>query len=86
MKRISLAILLGVATLAQADSDDRAEQTRRYMAVRFREADMDGNGSLSKQEAERRMPYVARNFEAIDGDRNGQVSAAELQAHLARRH
>lgn len=84
MKRIFLAILLGGATLAHA-ADDRAEQTRRYLDARFREADVDGNGTLSKQEAERRMPYVAHNFETIDADRNGQVDPRELQAHHARR-
>lgn len=86
MKKFVPAILLVAAAGAQAGPDSGAEQARRYMDARFREADTDGNGSLSKQEAERRMPYVAQNFAAIDADRNGQVSAAELQAYNARRH
>ncbi len=59
-------------------------------AERFKRADSDGNGTLSRAEAEKGAPRFAKHFDAIDANRDGQVSPAEIAAwrntHAAQAH
>jgi hypothetical protein len=48
----------------------------------FRNADKDGNGTLSRAELEAWMPDAAREFNRIDTNRDGQVTREELQQYL----
>ena len=48
-------------------------QALAKLEAQFRAADVDGNGSLTAEEA-KRFGFVARNFEAIDTGRRGAVS------------
>lgn len=57
----------------------RAERQARF-AERFKQADTDGDGSLSKVEAEKGMPRLARRFDAIDADKDGRVTRDEIEA------
>lgn len=50
------------------------------MDKRFKSADTDGNGMLSRAETEKGMPRLARRFERIDADKDGQVSRDEIAA------
>jgi len=45
---------------------------------RFRDADRNGDGRLSRVEAQA-MPFVARNFDAIDANRDGYITRDELR-------
>ena len=47
---------------------------------RFRQADSDGNGMLSQDEAARGTPWIAKNFDAIDADKDSQVTRDEIRA------
>lgn len=49
---------------------------------RFKKADSDGNGTLSKEEAEKGMPRLAKNFDAIDTNKDGQISPDEIRAYM----
>jgi collagen type III alpha len=51
------------------------------MIDRAFEADADGDGKLSKEEAPERM---RENFDRIDADKDGSVSKEELTAAFAR--
>ncbi len=62
----------------RADPEKCRQEREARMDERFRKADADGNGMLSRAEAEKGAPMLARHFEAIDADRDGQVSRAEL--------
>ena len=68
----------------------RAEQMRaKYQErtqERFRKADSDGDGALSKAEAQAGMPRLAKDFDAIDTNKDGKITPDELRAHGARRH
>ncbi len=48
----------------------------------FKNADKDGNGTLSRTELEAWMPEAAREFNRIDANRDGQVTREELQQFL----
>jgi hypothetical protein len=67
----------------------RAEREARFNE-RFKQADADGNGALSRAEAEKGMPRLARHFDALDANKDGVVSREELEAarkaRAARRH
>jgi len=67
----------------------RAERQARF-SERFKQADTDGDGMLSRAEAEKGMPRVARRFDAIDADKDGRVTRDEMdatrKARASRRH
>lgn len=67
----------------------QAERRARFDA-RFKQADADGDGALSRAEAEKGMPRLARHFDAIDADKDGRVTRDEIEAarkaRAARRH
>ena len=68
----------------------RAEQMREHFhqraQERFRQADKNGDGALSKAEAEAGMPRLAKDFAAIDANKDGKITPEELRAYGAKRH
>jgi hypothetical protein len=57
----------------------RAERRARF-EQRFKLADKDGNGMISRAEAEQAMPRMLRRFERIDAGHDGQISKEEIAA------
>ncbi|MEQ1776115.1 MAG: hypothetical protein ABL891_20240 [Burkholderiales bacterium] len=57
----------------------RAERQAKFDG-RFKKADADGNGMISRAEAEKAMPRLVRRFESIDANKDGQVSREEMAA------
>jgi len=57
----------------------RAEMQAREEA-RFRAADADKDGKLTREEAQKGMPGVARNFDRIDVNKDGFVTPQEIEA------
>ncbi len=47
---------------------------------RFKAADKNGDGLISREEAQASLPGLAANFDAIDTNKDGNISPAELQA------
>jgi hypothetical protein len=47
---------------------------------RFKKADANGDGRLSREEAKKGMPQVARSFDRIDANKDGMVTLEELEA------
>ena len=58
-------------------------QVLSKLEQQFRAADLDGNGSLTRDEA-KNFGFVATHFEAIDRAGRGAVSFDDLRAFLAR--
>lgn len=56
-------------------------QALAKLEAQFRAADLDGNRSLSPEEA-KGFGFVSRHFEAIDTRRRGAVTFDELRAYL----
>lgn len=52
---------------------------------RFKAADKDNDGTLTKDEA-KAMPRVAKNFDAIDTDKDGTVSEQEIHDYMKAQH
>ncbi len=50
-------------------------------AERFRHADGDGDGAISRAEAEKHAPRLARKFDLIDGNKDGKLTQDELRAY-----
>lgn len=50
---------------------------------RWKAADKDGNGSLSRAEADASMPHLAKKFDQVDANHDGQVSHDEMRAYHA---
>jgi len=57
----------------------RAERQARF-EQRFKQADKDGNGMISRAEAEQAMPRMLRHFDRIDADHDGQITREEIAA------
>lgn len=65
----------------------QARETRKHrhgemkarMGERFKDADANGDGQLSLDEAQAKMPKLAERFNEIDADKNGMLSRDELK-------
>ena len=71
------ALILVPALGVAADSGIGAKGGR---AAHFRNADTDGNGTLSRAEVAKAMPYLTQKFDSIDSNKDGALSRAELAA------
>ena len=78
-----LLSLSGYALCAPADGAANSNQPRG--AERFKAADKDGNGPLSKEEVAASMPRLSERFDALDTNKDGQISRNELRAARAKR-
>jgi hypothetical protein len=58
-------------------------QALAKLEKQFRAADLDGNGSLTADEA-KHFGFVARHFDEIDAARRGAISFDDLRAYLVR--
>ncbi len=55
---------------------------RRAKAVeRFRHADADGDGAISRAEAVKHAPRLAKKFDQIDANKDGKLTQDELRAY-----
>jgi len=68
---------------------ERLQQRRQFLREqlqeRWRRADDDNDGSISRDEARRAMPGVSRRFERLDLDGDGVISKEELRSRWERR-
>jgi len=80
---------------ADRDGQASAEEYRRYLvrvqddfAVKFRKADVNDSGGVSRRELGKvsgiEFDFIEANFDGMDGDRDGQVSYAEFKNFQAR--
>ena len=68
----------------RAAGEARREAMKAEAQARFKSADRNGDGLLSKDEATAGLPRVAGNFDRLDANKDGQLSPEELAA--ARHH
>ena len=50
-------------------------------AERFKHADTDGDGAISRAEAEKNAPRLAQKFDLIDSNKDGKLTQDELRAY-----
>ena len=73
------AALASVAVIAVAAPEGAGGHRHGAMVERLKQADADGNGSISRDEA-KALPRLARHFDEIDANRDGQLSSDEMRA------
>lgn len=78
-----VAAMIAIPSIASAQAEAEPKQTRGE--ERFKAADKDGNGTLSKEEVSASMPRLAGRFDSLDTNKDGQLSADELRAAHAGR-
>ena len=73
----------GTVSLAeiQVAMKKMAREAHKRGVERFKSADKDNDGTLTKDEA-KAMPRVAKNFDAIDTDKDGTVSEKEIHDYM----
>ena len=72
--------LTSAAVIAFAAPDGAAGPHRRGDAMeRLKQADTDGNGMISREEA-KALPMVSKHFDEIDTNKDNQLSPDELRA------
>jgi Ca2+-binding EF-hand superfamily protein len=58
------------------------EQMKQQFEERFKKADTDGDGALSKAEAEKGMPRLAKEFDAIDANKDSKITPDEIRTYM----
>ena len=71
--------MITLEELHEARMARRAEMEAKF-AARWKAADTNGDGTLSREEAQAAMPMLAQHFDAIDSNKDGQISVEELKA------
>jgi len=64
----------------------RMAEMKEHAEERFKAADKNADGSLSKEEATAGMPRAAKRFDTLDQNKDGQLSPDELRAAGGGRH
>lgn len=64
----------------KADPEKCRAEAKAREEARFKRADTDGNGALSRAEAEKGMRALARHFDQIDANKDGQITREEIEA------
>jgi len=64
----------------KADPEKCRAEAQARVRERFKKADTNGDGQLSREEAQKGMPQVARDFDRIDANKDGVVTLEELEA------
>jgi Ca2+-binding EF-hand superfamily protein len=93
---LTATLLAGFALASQAsegvaspDRKARHEEMKAQMLERFKAADTNGDGMISRDEANAGLPQLAKHFDSIDTDKNGLITMQEFEAAmkgLHRRH
>jgi Ca2+-binding EF-hand superfamily protein len=61
------------------------EKMRQAFDQRFKKADANGDGKLTKAEADAGMPRIAKNFDTIDANKDGFITPDEIRATMEKR-
>ena len=64
----------------KADPEKCRAEAQARGRERFKKADANGDGRLSREEAKKGMPQIARDFDRIDTNKDGMVTVEELEA------
>ena len=69
----------------KADPEKCRAEAQAQRRERFKRADANGDGRLTREEAQKGMPLVARDFDRLDTNKDGFVTLDELEAALKAR-
>lgn len=83
MKTATLLAAMGLACAATLVAAAPGEGHDPMM--RFKQADTNGDGMISRDEA-KALPMIAKHFDEIDANHDGQITADELRAFHQKMH
>jgi hypothetical protein len=82
----ALSMAFAGGAFAQAAKTDAKAAPKDDWMARFKKADANNSGGLSKAELEKTGPnefgFIKRNFDQLDTNKDGQVTIAERDAGL----
>ena len=81
----SLASLPMIGFAQDSSGDASGGGRGQKLMAKFKAADTNGDGQLSKDEMSKGMPRLAAHFDEIDTNHDGQVSKQELVTYLRAR-
>jgi len=64
----------------KADPEKCRAEAQARGRERFKKADANADGRISREEAQKGMPQLARDFDRIDANKDGMVTPEELEA------
>ena len=79
------ALALASAAVIAVAAPEGGERHRGAAMERLKQADTDGNGLISRDEA-KSLPRLAKHFDEIDANHDGQLSQDELRAFHQQMH
>ena len=82
---LTAAALASVAVIAVAAPEGAGGHRHGAMVERLKQADADGNGAISRDEA-KALPRLAKHFDEVDANRDGQLSKEEMHAFHEQMH
>ncbi|MFZ3186011.1 MAG: EF-hand domain-containing protein [Pseudomonas sp.] len=62
-----------------------AKKAQVELQTRFKSADSNGDGKLTKDEARSHMPFVYRNYARIDSDAKGSITLDQIESFVAKK-
>ena len=81
---LAFASSAALALAAEGQPADPGHGPHGHMLDRLKQADTNGDGMLSRDEA-KALPMISKHFDEIDANHDGQVTMEELRAfHKAR--
>ncbi|WP_426395620.1 EF-hand domain-containing protein [Ralstonia sp. R-29] len=75
-----------LAAWHKAHKGEMREKMAERFDAKFKAADKDGDGALTKEEAQAGMPHLAKKFDQIDANHDGKVTEDEIRAYMKARH
>jgi hypothetical protein len=83
---IGLVFLIATSTVsAEQPLDERAEKTHAVIQKRFKVADANGDGQLTREQVKFHMPFVYRNYAQIDKESKGSISLEQVASFAAQK-
>lgn len=82
---LAACLMFGTAGAQQAPAEPRpanAKEAKAMFAEKFKAADVDHDGKLTRAEAEAGMPEVAKQFDQIDTKKTGAVTQRQIGAYF----
>jgi Ca2+-binding EF-hand superfamily protein len=82
---VSMVAALSVSAFggsAHAQGVDTSNQRLRRLMERFHQADANGDGHLTRDEAQKGIPRVYEHFSEIDSDHKGYVTLDQITAFM----
>ena len=75
-----------LAAWHKAHKGEMHEKMAQRFDAKFKAADKDSDGALTKEEAQAGLPHLAKNFDQIDANHDGKITEDEIRAYMKARH